>query len=184
MFITHYHSRGVVDRDRSNVNVLGCYLDVTGFAAVVVKLFIKGITIEFYEIIDEFVDLNDEYNMKSLQSQFHQLIKTHKIKYILGNTTAECIKGNISTSTTSKNVVRSGWETVDLNYERAYLRLNKGILRDNQIGFDNRLKQVWSEDLNKYDHRKAVEGETYLRVFALFNIIDNCTITTPSGTIL
>ena len=168
---------------QSYVQVAGCYLDVKGFAAVVIRLFIEGTKITFYEVIDEFVDLHDEYNMTSLEREFRQLIVSYGVVHILGNKTAECIKGDIRTSTVINNVVRSGWETVDLNLDRAYLRLNKGILRDNQIEFDERLQFAWHEDLNKYDHKKAVEGEPYLRIFALFNVIDNCTITRPCGTL-
>ena len=163
----------VVDWDRSNAKVLGCYLDKTGFAAVVAKVFVKKREIEWYKIIDEFVDLNDECNLSSLKSNLHDLINRHDIEYILGNKTAERLKGSIRTFTGTNNIVRSGWETVSLNLESAYLELNKNLLRDDRVKFVDSLYPIWYEELLKYDQEKAENGKSYLRIFALFNIIDN-----------
>ncbi len=184
----------VVDLYRSYQAVIGCYLDLEGCAIVVVLIFIVRGAIKKYKVVHEFVTFQNEETIFTPKHILDKIRKLCKYDYILANKDAECLKGDIKTSI-YKGVIYEGWETVKLDLDRAYIKLNREILPNNLLDVDGesyifwypelekypsreKLEDIWYSEFDRYDHTEAKNGKIYHRIFALYNVIDNCTATT------
>ncbi len=147
-------------------NIIGCYADIEGFAAVVVTVFRDN---NRYEIIDCF--LRRRLELKSTAEDLIELSNVHKVKYFMGNPIAETVFRGGTLQRDYEFSVDLQWETNQINIEKI-LFLTECYLNEDRLKISADIEDVINKELRYFELKRYQEdGRANHRLFAFFHAI-------------
>ncbi|MBE9258654.1 hypothetical protein [Dolichospermum sp. LEGE 00246] len=156
-------------------NIIGCYGNTEGIAAVVVTVFPDN---SKYEIIDSV--FRRRLGLKPTADDLIELANTHKVKYIIGNKLMENV---YSGGTLEKNYefpIEIQWETNEINVEKL-LFLTECYLNEGRLNLAADVENVIEKELRSFDLQKCRDhGQASHRIFAFFHAISAARSFIPS----
>ncbi|MBD2777001.1 hypothetical protein [Iningainema tapete] len=156
-------------------NIIGCYADIEGFAAVVLKVFHDN---SRYEIIDCF--LRRRLELQSIAEDLIELANIHQIKYWLGNAIASSVYNGGTLKKNYEIPVEIQWETNEIKVEKL-LFLTECYLNEDRLKISVDVDDVIDKELRYFDLQRYLEnGRASHRLFAFFHAINGANPITPS----
>lgn len=156
-------------------NIIGCYGNVEGIAAVVVTVFADN---SKYEIIDSV--FRRRLGLKPTADDLLGLADIYKVKYIISNKLLENV---YSGGTLEKNYtfpVEIQWEANEINVEKL-LFLTECYLNEGRLNLSPDVENVIEKELKSFDLQKYRDhGRASHRLFAFFHAISAARPSTPS----
>jgi hypothetical protein len=160
--------------DEKSKNIIGCYGNTEGIAAVVITVFPNN---SKYEIIDSV--FRRRLGLKPTADDLLGLVDTHKVKYIIGNKLMENV---YSGGTLAKNYefpIEIQWETNEINVEKL-LFLTECYLNEGRLNLAADVENVIEKELRSFDLQKYRDyGQASHRLFAFFHAIAAARPSTP-----
>ncbi|MBR8832821.1 MAG: hypothetical protein DSM106950_01955 [Stigonema ocellatum SAG 48.90 = DSM 106950] len=161
-------------RGEESKNIIGCYANIEGLAAVVVTVFQDN---SRYEIIDCL--FRRRLGLKASADDLIGLANIHKVKYLMGNAIAETIYRG---GTLEKNYdipLDIQWEKSEINVEKM-LFLTECYLNEDRLKITPDVEDVIDRELRSFDMRQYLEdGRVSHRLFAFFHAITAARPMTP-----
>lgn len=156
-------------------NIIGCYADIEGFAAVVLKVFQDN---SRYEIIDCF--LRRRLELKSTAEDLIELSNIHQVKYWLGNTIAATVYHGGTLKKNYEIPVDIQWETNEIKVEKL-LFLTESYLNEDRLKIAADVDDVIDKELRYFDLQRYLENSRAShRLFAFFHAITAANPITPT----
>ncbi len=161
-------------RGEESKNIIGCYADIEGFAAVVVTVFKDN---SKYEIIDCL--FRRRLGLKAFADDLIGLANIHKVKYFMGNAIAETIYHGGTLEKNYEISVDIQWETNKINLEKM-LFLTECYLNEDRLKIAADAESVIDRESRSFDvQRYQEDGRASHRLFAFFHAIAAARPMTP-----
>ncbi len=155
-------------------NIIGCYADIEGFAAVVVRVFKDN---SKYEIIDCL--FRRQLGLKAFADDLIGLADIHKVKYFMGNAIAQTIYRGGTLEKNYEISVDIQWETTEINVEKM-LFLTECYLNEDRLKIAADVENVIDRESRFFDVRRYLEHRRAShRLFAFFHAITTARPMTP-----
>ncbi|MEI6443228.1 MAG: hypothetical protein WCO29_08895 [Nostocales cyanobacterium ELA583] len=147
-------------------NIIGCYGNIEGIAAVVVTVFPDN---NKYEIIDSV--FRRRLGLKPTADDLLGLADIHKVKYIMGNQLVENVYHGGTLEKNYEFPVEIQWETNEINVEK-FLFLTECYFNENRLKLSADVEDVIEKELKSFDLQKYRDyGQASHRLFAFFHAI-------------
>jgi hypothetical protein len=153
-------------RGEESKNIIGCYGNIAGIAAVVVTLFADN---SKYEIIDSV--FRRRLGLKPTADDLQGLADIHKVKYIIGNQLVENVYRGGTLEKNYEFPIEIQWETSEINVEKL-LFLTECYLNEGRLNLSADVEDVIEKELRSFDLQQYREdGKASHRLFAFFHAI-------------
>ncbi len=162
-------------RGEKSKNIIGCYGNIEGIAAVVVTVFSDN---SKYEIIDSV--FRRRLGLKPTTDDLLGLADIHKVKYIIGNQLVENVYHGGTLAKNYEFPVEIQWETNEINVEKL-LFLTECYLNEGRLNLATDVENVIEKELRSFDFQKYRDyGQASHRLFAFFHAIAAARPSTPT----
>ncbi|AFZ56872.1 hypothetical protein H6G54_26665 [Anabaena cylindrica FACHB-243] len=162
-------------RGEESKNIIGCYGDIEGIAAVVVTVFQDN---SKYEIIDSV--FRRRLGLKPTADDLLGLADIHKVKYIIGNKLVENVYRGGTLEKNYEFPVEIQWEINEINVEKL-LFLTECYLNEGRLNLSADVEDVIEKELRSFDLQQYRDyGRAKHRLFAFFHAISAARPSTPT----
>ncbi|MDD1416455.1 hypothetical protein MEN41_18105 [Dolichospermum sp. ST_con] len=153
-------------RGEKSKNIIGCYGNIEGIAAVVVTVFPDN---SKYEIIDSI--FRRRVGLKPIADDLLELADIHKVKYIIGNQLVENVYRGGTLEKNYEFPVEIQWETNEINVEK-FLFLTECYFNESRLKLSADVEDIIEKELKSFDLQKYRDyGQASHRLFAFFHAI-------------
>ncbi|AFY34388.1 hypothetical protein [Calothrix sp. PCC 7507] len=162
-------------RGEESKNIIGCYGNTEGIAAVVVTVFQDN---SKYEIIDSV--FRRRLGLKPTADDLLGLAEIHKVKYIIGNQLVENVYRGGTLEKNYEFPVEIQWETNEINVEKL-LFLTECYLNEGRLNLSADVEDVIEKELRSFDLQQyRDDSRASHRLFAFFHAIAAAHPSTPT----